>query len=40
MIRLAAQPFNVNIIQIYLPTSSYGNEEAEEIYETVEEFLR
>ena len=35
--RVAAQPMNISIIQVYAPTSSYSDEELEEFYGELEE---
>ena len=38
-IRVAAQPFNVSIIQVYAPTSDYDDEDVEEFYEQIEDII-
>ena len=40
MIKLAGHPFDINIMQVYLPTSTCNDEDVEEIYEAIEEILK
>ena len=40
MLKLKAKPFNITIIQTYLPTSSHSDEEVEEHYEELERMLK
>ena len=39
MLRLAAKPFNITIIQVYAPTSTYSDEAVEEFYEKLDETI-
>ena len=39
-VRLKALPVDLNIVQVYMPTSSYSDEEVEEVYEQVEEVIQ
>jgi len=38
-IKVKAEPVNVLIMQVYMPTSVYENDEVEKLYDTMEEIL-
>ena len=38
-INLKAEPVNILIMQVYMPTSEYENDEVEKMYDTIEEIL-
>jgi exonuclease III len=38
-VKLKAEPVNVLIVQVYMPTSDYEDEEVEELYERIEDIL-
>ena len=38
-IKLKAEPVNILIIQVYMPTSEYEDDEVEKLYDTIEEIL-
>ena len=37
--KVAAQPFNINILQVYMPTSDHTDEEIDEVYERLESLM-
>ena len=39
MIKLSRQLFNINVIQVYAPTSSHNDEEHEEFYESIDNVM-
>jgi exonuclease III len=39
VIKLNAEPINVLIVQLYMPTSDYEDEEVEELYDRIENIL-
>lgn len=39
MVKLAGKPFDLNIIQVYMPTTSHDNEEVDNVYEQIEKLL-
>jgi exonuclease III len=39
VIKLQAEPVNILIVQVYMPTSDYENNEVEELYDMIEEIL-
>ena len=38
-VKLKASPVDLNIVQVYMPTSSYSDEDVEDVYEQVEEVI-
>ena len=40
MVKLKGEPFNLNIIQVYLPTTSHEDEEVSPIYDTIENIIK
>ena len=40
MVKIKAASFNINVIQVYAPTSSHSDEEVEEFYQCIEEVWR
>ena len=40
MIKISAQPFNMNIIQLYAPTSTHEDEGIDEFYDKVQHALQ
>ena len=40
MIKISAQPFNMNIIQLYAPTSTHEGEEIDEFYDKIQHALQ
>ena len=40
MIKISAQPFNINIIQLYAPNSTHKDEEIEELYDKIQRVLQ
>ena len=40
VVKLNAKPFNINIIQVYAPTSASTEEELEEFYEELDKFKK
>ena len=36
MVKLKAKPFNINMIQVYVPTQDYDDENIEEFYEQIQ----
>ena len=38
-IKLQAEPINILMIQVYMPTSEHEDEEVEELYDVIEEIL-
>ena len=40
MVKLEGKPFNLNIIQVYLPTTSPEDEEVDTIYDTIENIAK
>ena len=38
-IKLKAEPVNILVIQVYMPTSEYEDDEVEKLYDTLEEIL-
>ena len=40
LVRIQAQPTNIVVIQVYMPTSAHGDEEVEAVYEKLEQLLQ
>ena len=40
LIRIKASPININIIQIYVPTTAYTDEEIEQFYESIDNTIK
>ena len=40
MVKLQAEPVNMCIVQIYMPTSEHSDEEVEQIYDQIEELIK
>ena len=38
-IKLQAEPINILMMQVYMPTSDHGDDEVEELYDVIEEIL-
>jgi hypothetical protein len=38
-LKLKAEPVDILIIQVYMPTSEYEDDEVEKVYDTIEEIL-
>jgi hypothetical protein len=38
-VKLNAEPVNVLIVQVYVPTSDYEDEEVEELYDRIDDIL-
>ena len=40
LVKLKAKPFNINIIQVYVPTSASTEEELEEFYKELDKCIK
>jgi len=38
-LKLKAEPLSIEIMQVYMPTSEYEDDEVEKLYDTIEEIL-
>ena len=39
MVKIQGKPFNINLVQVYMPTSTHDDEEVEIVYEQIQELM-
>ena len=39
MVKIQGKPFNINLVQIYMPTCTHDDEELENVYEQIQELM-